>query len=165
MVPTCYATAQWPAGRLERCTPGPRFCRCDVTDLKLIWGDELAASFATCSATCILNRFLSAKYFLSFAWFHLKHVFFHCVLSPQKKTAGLKLDALEPSATKGVRCVENALWGLVQTLEGGCPVRNFKQLHHREFQRFLCFFWLRGPWIFEIFALVLPQFNSPLQVT
>ena len=71
-----------------------------------------------------------------------------------KKTAGQKLDALEPLPTKGVRL------GLLQKLEGGCPVRNFKQLHNPlKFKDPFVFSGIEGPWIFEIFALVLPQTN------
>ena len=113
------------AGHLERRKTGPRFCRCDVTDLKLIWGDEKLANYEFLQhvqliAACILHRFLSPKYVRSFG-FHLKHCFF-TVFFQLKKTAGRKSDALEPLATKGVRS------GLLQIIEGGCPVRNFKQL-------------------------------------
>ena len=108
MVPTCYATAQWPAGHLERRKTGPRFRCCDVTDLKLILGDKLAANFAKCSKDSYLQT--TSYHF----WFHLK-ICVSLFFSASKKNAGRKFGALEPSATNGVPS------GLLQKLEGGAP--------------------------------------------
>ena len=84
-------------------------------------------------------------------------MFFTVGFSLHKKTAGQKLDALEPSATKGVRL------GLLQKLEGGAPSEASSSSITPEVQGSLHFFGIEGPWIFEIFALVLSHINSPLQ--
>ena len=120
------------------------------------WGDEkLATSFCN-KFSYMYPPWVPVCKIRPIIWFSSQPCFslwfFHF-----KRIAGRKLDALEPSATKDAK--KTGFWGWCKKSRVGTPseTSSSSMMLHQWSSKIPFFPSIEGAWIFEIFALVLPQ--------